>query len=73
MTRNLTICLAITRGYTCDQVASIYNITGQRIKQITLWQAKKLGYKVDTLTELRTKYKYRIIDHIQLLLNAMEV
>jgi hypothetical protein len=70
MDRNNTILIAVLRGYTLAQVAIVFNLTGERIRQLSCKTAQKyrkeLGNSYGRLSgikELR-KYKNRLISII---------
>jgi len=77
--RNRVILSAVLRGWTLNQVASIYGITNTRVKQISMKTVKTLypeyyeqimaKHSTGSIKEAR-KYKYRMLPFIQFLTEA---
>ena len=70
MNRNNTILIAVLRGYTLAQVASIFNLTGTRIRQLSIKTAQKYRKELivpeDTFGSIKKlrKHKNRLISII---------
>jgi hypothetical protein len=70
MDRNNTILIAVLRGYTLAQVAIVFNLSGNRIRQLSIKTALKYSKEIDipylnfsSIKELR-KHKNRLISII---------
>lgn len=76
LSRNRLIARCVVSGFTLKQVASVFGITGERVRQVAIRTLKKdcqyLPVSVD-LTEIRKGWKNRVMSDIQEKINASQV
>jgi len=64
MTRNETISVMALRGWTLKQIGSVFDITQQRVAQITIKTLRKYDNSLGSVTEFR-KHRNKLIATIE--------
>ena len=62
--RNRQIACLVLKGYTYDQVGIIYEITLERVRDVTLRECRKVAPHIQGIEELRKK-RNRIISLLE--------